>query len=128
MKKLLILGLLVSLVAGCMSVMRIPITQYREWQKDPETKEYVLVKEETVGSCPGYPMSIYPSLHVRYDMVAFAWRPAPEGYHWRHYCGPVAGIVSCIGLPGDLLIDTLYLPRDWGTINVCKLCTEVIEK
>lgn len=127
MKKILILGLLALVVTGCMSVMRLcPRESSWENRKDPVTGEWV--KTNVVYGPVFYPMCLYPSVHVRYDMIAFAWRPAPEGYHWRHYSGPLAGLVSCIGLPGDLLVDTCCLPWDIDTVKEalpCVMCRDI---
>ena len=105
--------------------MRIPFKQSSEYRKDPVTG----VEYETnvvYGTCPNFPMSIYPTLHIRWDMVRYAWRPAPEGYHWRHYVGPLAAIVSCIGLPGDFLVDTCFLYNDWDASETakCPICDD----
>jgi hypothetical protein len=125
MKKLLTLvGL--ALVAGCMSVIRLcPREHSWEMHKDPVSGEWYKTNE--VYGAYFYPMCLYPSLHLRGHLFAFAWREAPPKYEWRHFWGPVAGIVSCIGLPGDLLVDTCCLPWDIDTVKEarpCPICRE----
>ena len=121
MKKLAILAALASL-CGCFSVIRIPFPAERQGYTTPEGEE---VWTNTVyKTCPNYPMCIYPTIHLRYHLFAFAWQSAPEGFQWRHVGGPIAGIVSLIGLPGDFLVDTIALPWDWNAseTNKCPMC------
>lgn len=124
-RTLAILTLIATVVTGCFSIIRVPMGENCEWVKDEKTGEWVKTNVVTV-TCPNFPMCIYPTLHLRYHLFAFAWQEAPEGYHWRHYSGPLAGIVSCIGLPGDFLVDTIALPWDWDASETasCPMCHE----
>lgn len=121
---MLILGTAIML-SGCFSLMRIPFEQYAEYKTDPVTGvEYKT--NVVVGTCPNFPMCKYPTLHLRWHLLAFAWKDAPEGYKWRHVGGPCAAVVSLIGLPGDFLVDTCYLYHDWDAYKTasCPICDE----
>ena len=116
-------------MVGCFSVMRIPTKKSCTIIEDPVTHE-TYETNVVYGTVPGYPMCVYPTLHLRWHLLSYAWKPAPEGYQWRHVGGPIASVVSLIGLPGDLLVDTIFLPKDWDAseTNKCALCNEVIHK
>jgi hypothetical protein len=99
--------------------------QSAEIRYDPETN----TRYETnvvYGTCPNYPMCIYPSMHLRWHLLQFMWKEAPMGYEWRHVAGPCAFVVSLIGAPGDFLVDTIYLNKDLETskTNKCIFCNE----
>ena len=127
MKKLVFLAALALAVSGCFSVMRIPTKQSWETVTDPITHE-TYETNVVYGTCPNYPMCIYPTMHLRYHLLAFAWKDAPSGYKWRRTVGPCAFLGSLIGLPGDFLVDTIYLPWDWDASDTveCGMCNEVI--
>lgn len=120
MKKIL-LGLAAACaLTGCFSIMRIPMFDKQYYDDNG------VVTNTTYHSCPNYPMCIYPALHLRWHLVAFTWKPAPEGHHWRHYAGIPVALISCIGLPGDFLVDTIALPWDWDASETasCPMCNE----
>lgn len=120
---ILLLFIFCFMFLGCFSIMRVPMPAERQGY---EVDGKMVWTNTVYRSCPNYPMCIYPSLHVRYHMLKFAWEEAPEGYHWRHYAGPLACVVSCIGLPGDLLVDTVALPWDWDASEKasCPMCNK----
>lgn len=106
---------------GCFSVMRIPLPSKYETSVDPVTLEPVTKVVER-QSCPNYPMCIYPSLHIRWHLLK---APFDEKMNsGGRVAGPFACILSCIGLPGDLVVDTIALPWDWNASDTakCPLC------
>ena len=127
MKKLLSLMLIVFMlvfVVGCFSIMRIPLA-VEKYDYDATTQ--TVTTNTVYETIPGYPMCIYPTIHLRYHLLAFAWQPAEEGYKWRKVGGPVASIVSLIGLPVDFIVDTIALPWDWNAseTNECMMCKHI---
>ena len=125
MKRFLFLFILLMmfsiLFSGCFSVMRIPLPVYKT-VVDPITLEPKSVVDH-YENCPNYPMCIYPTLHLRGHMFAFAWNSKMQV--GQRIAGPIGGLISIIGLPGDLIVDTIALPWDWNASEKasCPMCT-----
>lgn len=109
MNKLLLILCASVMLSGCFSVMRIP---YKEGTVVYDKEGNIVEDNREWKHIPTFPMSAFPTIHLRYDLLRMAWHEAPEEYKWRRYCGPCAHLVSYIGLPGDLLVDIIALPWD----------------
>ena len=124
MKRFLFLFILLMmfsiLFSGCFSVMRIPFPVYKT-VVDPVTLDPKSVVDR-YESCPNYPMCIYPTLHLRGHMFAFAWNSKMSV--GQRIAGPIGGLISIVGLPGDLIVDTIALPWDWNASDTasCPHC------
>ena len=120
LSKLFVAGILLA-TTGCFSIMRVPFPSKYETTVDPVTLKPV-TKVVEYSSCPNYPMCIYPSLHLRGHMFAFAWNDKMT--LGQRVAGPIGGIISIIGLPGDLIVDTISLPWDWNASDTasCPHC------
>jgi hypothetical protein len=100
--------------------MRLPVPAERHGYVDQNGN---IVYTNTVWKAvPNYPMCRYPTLHLRGHLFCMAAETkAPT---WERISGPICGVISIIGLPGDFLVDTLFLYPDWNVAEeaVCPLC------
>lgn len=120
LSKLFVAGVFLA-TTGCFSVGRIPFLPKYETTVDPVTLEPETKVVEHF-SCPNYPMCIYPSLHLRWHLLKSPFDDKMNA--GGRVFGPFACIISCIGLPGDFIVDTVALPWDWDASDTatCPLC------
>ena len=115
------LALLALGITGCFSVMRLPVPSTRYGYVDNVTGK-VVITNTVWTTVPNYPMCRYPTLHLRGHL--FHKAVESEAPTWQRINGPICGVISVIGLPGDFLVDTLMLYPDWNVAEeaVCPLC------
>ena len=120
MKKILILAVGLSLLQGCLWVVRVPMPRETKYADDGTVTNRVWrspVRDIAEWRC-------YPLLWMRLHMTGALWKsmvePIPDGLKGEDLAvargykrtAPLGMAVAWAGLPLDLVVDTLCLPFD----------------
>lgn len=120
MKKILTLAIGLSLLQGCLWVVRVPVPRDTKYADDGTITNRVWrspVRDIAKWRC-------YPILWMRLTMTKELWKsmvePVPDGLKGEDLArardckqmAPLGIVVAWAGLPLDLVVDTLCLPFD----------------